>query len=157
MDQANFIKRYIEKCPLECNTVKYDFQISSLNYPAYETYIQLTTEKCDLTLITGVCYPPAIPNYPPFTYYAYLFKQYKIDFSTYDLYKDYFYSMKIFYAEPSYTQITEAPQQNLIDLYSSLGGNLGLFLGFSIFSLVELFELFIKIIWTMVSTRRKKH
>jgi hypothetical protein len=70
--------------------------------------------------------------------------------STYDLYKDYFYSIKVFYAEATYTQITEAPQQGIVDLLSSLGGNLGMFLGFSIFSFVELLELLIKVIWILL-------
>ena len=70
--------------------------------------------------------------------------------STYDLYKDYFYSMKIFYAEASYTQVTESPQDDLIGLLSNLGGNLGMFLGFSIFSFVELMELLIKILWILL-------
>ncbi len=138
-DQANFIKRYINRCPLECDTVKYDFQLSTLYYPSYEAYIQLTTEI--------VPYAPNFKTTLGYTrpYYFYFLQEYKIDVSTYDLYRDYFYSMKIFYSKATYTQVTESPQQSFIDLLSSLGGNLGMFLGFSIFSLVEVFELLIKI------------
>ena len=135
--------------------MKYDYYLSSLNYPAYETYIQLKTETCNLG--TGAaCFPPALPFGPPFTYYHYFIKTYNIDVSTYDLYKDYFYSIKVFYAEATYTQITEAPQQGIVDLLSSLGGNLGMFLGFSIFSLVELLELLIKVIWILLRHNSKE-
>ena len=150
-DQANFVQRYINRCPLECETVKYGFQSSSLYYPSYEAYIQLTTETV-----------PYAPNFN-FTlgytqpYYYYFLQQYNIDVSTYDLYRDYFYSMKIFYSKATFTQITESPQQGIIDLLSSLGGNLGMFLGFSIFSLVEVFELLIKVIWVLVFFKSKKN
>ena len=141
-DQANFIHRYIDKCPLECDSMKYGFQLSSLFYPSYEAYRQLTTETCP-----PACYPLSNST---ITYYTYFLNTYKIDVSTYDLYKDYFYSMKIYYAKATFTQITEVPQQGVIDLLSSLGGTLGMFLGFSIFSLIEVFELIIYVLWTLL-------
>jgi hypothetical protein len=53
--------------------------------------------------------------------------------------------MNIFYESLSYTLVTESPKMNSVSLLASIGGNLGLFLGVSAFSLCELVELVIRI------------
>ena len=54
-------------------------------------------------------------------------------------------SVNIFYESLSYTISTESPQLDIIGLLASIGGNLGLFLGVSLLSVCELFEVLIKI------------
>ena len=48
--------------------------------------------------------------------------------------------VNVFYQSLSYTLTTESPQMDAISLFGSIGGNLGLFLGVSVFSLCELIE-----------------
>ena len=54
-------------------------------------------------------------------------------------------SLNIYYDSLSYLLSTESPQLDIIGLLASIGGNLGLFLGVSVLSVCELFELLIEI------------
>ena len=54
-------------------------------------------------------------------------------------------SVKIFYDSLSYTNTTESPQMDVVSLVASVGGNSGLFLGVSVFSLCEIVEMLIEI------------
>ena len=56
-----------------------------------------------------------------------------------------FIVLSIFYDSLSYTQITESPQMDFIALLGSIGGNLGLFLGVSVFSFFEIVEAMLEI------------
>jgi hypothetical protein len=49
-----------------------------------------------------------------------------------------FIGLNIFYDSLSYTLTTESPQMDWVTLLGSIGGNLGLFLGVSVFSLCEM-------------------
>ena len=53
--------------------------------------------------------------------------------------------INIFYDSMAYNLVTESPKMNLVSLLASIGGNLGLFLGVSAFSLCEIVELVIRI------------
>jgi hypothetical protein len=55
--------------------------------------------------------------------------------------------MNIFYESLSYTLVTESPKMNGVSLLASIGGSLGLFLGVSTFSLFEVVEFIITIIF----------
>lgn len=55
-------------------------------------------------------------------------------------------AVKIFYEDLSYTYIEETPVWTELTLISSFGGQLGLFVGISLLSFVEIFELIIKVI-----------
>ena len=56
-----------------------------------------------------------------------------------------FVKINIFYDSMSYELSTESPKMNIVSLLASIGGNLGLFLGVSVFSLFELVEVAIEI------------
>ena len=58
-------------------------------------------------------------------------------------------ALNIFYPSKEYTVITETPKTSFIDLVSNMGGSLGMFLGFSLFSFVELFEILFHIIFIL--------
>jgi len=47
-------------------------------------------------------------------------------------------SLKIFYESLAYRVTSESPQMDLVSLVANIGGNLGLFLGVSLFSLSEI-------------------
>ena len=54
-------------------------------------------------------------------------------------------NVNIFYESLSYTSTTESPQMDIVNLMASIGGNLSLFLGVSVFSLCEMAEVAIEI------------
>ncbi|MFN9944411.1 MAG: amiloride-sensitive sodium channel family protein, partial [bacterium] len=56
-----------------------------------------------------------------------------------------FVRLNVFYDSLSYTLTTESPQMDWVTLLGSIGGNLGLFLGVSVFSLCEIFEVIVQI------------
>ena len=135
VNQSDFIQRYMDRCPLECDTVKYEFELSSLNYPSTEEYNKFKSD-------------------PGFADFQALYNN--IDVSTYELYKDYYYSMKIFFPTTSYEQITDSPQLDIYGLLANLGGTLGMFLAFTVFSFVELIEIIIKTLWLFLSVKEVK-
>ena len=51
-----------------------------------------------------------------------------------------FYGLRVYYQDLKYTLIKQQPKIELFGLISNVGGTLGLFLGFSFISLLELFE-----------------
>ncbi len=55
-------------------------------------------------------------------------------------------SLRVFFAEMSYTDVTQSPKSTLYDLVSTIGGVFGLFLGFSILSFAEILTLIIDVI-----------
>jgi hypothetical protein len=59
--------------------------------------------------------------------------------------------VRITYSDLSYTQIVEIPKVTVIDLISNIGGTLGLFLGMSLLSFFEIFELLVDLIYFFVN------
>ena len=69
--------------------------------------------------------------------------------------KDSFVLVKVFYDSLSLTLTTEAPQMDIVSLFASIGGNLGLFLGVSLFSLWEIIEVAIEIYYNLKRGQRR--
>lgn len=59
---------------------------------------------------------------------------------TYEKVKKTVLSIHIYYRDLSYTDISQIPKSTMADLLASLGGNLGLFMGISVCTLVEFCE-----------------
>ena len=57
--------------------------------------------------------------------------------------------LNVNYANLQYTFINQIPKSDLISLISNIGGTLGLFLGISFFSLVEILEIFMEIVYIL--------
>ena len=53
----------------------------------------------------------------------------------------------VYYEDLRYTWINQQPKIQFIDLISNIGGSLGLFVGISFISFLELFEILIEIIF----------
>jgi hypothetical protein len=53
----------------------------------------------------------------------------------------------VFYEDLKYTLISQQPKMQFIDLISNIGGSLGLFVGISFISFLELFEILVEIIF----------
>jgi hypothetical protein len=61
--------------------------------------------------------------------------------------------INVYYESLDYTNINQVAKMDEWDLISNIGGNLGLFIGFSFLNLVELIELIIEII--IISVQKK--
>ena len=107
-----------EDCPLECDWLAYEMQLSSTEYPTREV----------------------------FNLYKQTDGRNKINL-TYFEYKDNFVYLNVFYPYMRYTEIVEMPKVTLADLFANIGGSMGIFLGFSVFSIIELCELLLRIIY----------
>ena len=55
--------------------------------------------------------------------------------------------ISVYYADLGYSQFDEVASMTWIDLTSSIGGTLGLFLGMSFLSFMEFFDIFLQIIF----------
>ena len=66
---------------------------------------------------------------------------------TYQQLKESIASININYNQLGYTQIKEAQKITAIDLATNIGGTMGLFLGLSFLSFIEIIELLIEIIF----------
>jgi len=56
--------------------------------------------------------------------------------STWEEYINSHLTLNIFFPSQEYTEIRETPKMLVLDLISNLGGVLGIFLGFSIFTII---------------------
>jgi hypothetical protein len=62
-----------------------------------------------------------------------------------------YFELKVMLSEYAPLNITEIPKMTKFDLISDIGGTLSLFIGVSFFSIVELFEFFIEVIYAIAS------
>ena len=106
----------LAQCPLECDYTTYDWSMSTLDYPS-------------------VTFFDSIRNSSKFYRNVSLEK-----------YKESHLVLNVYYPSVEYKEIVEIPKTNFLDLIANLGGVLGIFLGFSIFSLVEFAELIFRVL-----------
>ena len=122
---SNQILRCVKLCPPDCNTISYSLSTSHSDYPTpkyAESLIRLPVIKSK--------FPKDISNNitnVSFKIYYYEFKRSVV-------------SIKVFYGELKYTIVSQIPKMSFEDLISNVGGILGLFLGASFLSLVEIIE-----------------
>jgi hypothetical protein len=64
-------------------------------------------------------------------------------------------AINVYYNDLKYTQISQIPKTNIIDLISNLGGILGLFIGISFLTFGELAELIMEIMFILFEDRNK--
>jgi len=64
-------------------------------------------------------------------------------------------SFYVFYEDLKFTQITQIAKTTSTDLVSKVGGTLGLFLGLSLLSFIEIFELLLEILFLSCTFDRK--
>jgi len=75
-------------------------------------------------------------------------KTYGLNFETYENLTKSFFSLAVYYKDLKYTLITQQPRMDLFDLISSIAGILGLFIGFSFITCLEIFEVIFEVIFT---------
>ena len=74
-------------------------------------------------------------------------------FDSYEEIKKKYFSISIYYPELKYTFITQNPKMEMFDLVSNIGGILGLFIGVSFLSFIEIFELIFEVIFLLFENK----
>jgi hypothetical protein len=129
VENDNFVTNFIDKncissCPLECD---------KLFYKTSSSLSQITANSYAL----DIQYNPNLASD---------FIDRTLDLSTV---RESFVKVNIFYESLSYSLTTESAQWDANSLLGSIGGNLGLFLGMSVFSFSELIVLGIEIFFVL--------
>ena len=75
-------------------------------------------------------------------------------FLSYEEVQKYYVSIRAYFPELKYTLINQQPKVEVFDLVSSVGGTLGLFLGISFLSFVEIIELLIEIAFIFFKAKK---
>jgi len=71
------------------------------------------------------------------------------DFNTFEEIKKHFIGIYVYYNDFKYTLISEEPKTELFNFISNIGGILGLFLGISFLSFIEIFEILFEIVFIL--------
>jgi len=116
----NQIEKCSHLCPLECDQYYYE--------------INLVSNKI---IGTGI-----INQFDNDYVYSFL-----PQFQTYENLSKNFYMINVYYDDLKYTLISQQPKIELFGLISNLGGILGLFIGFSFISLLEIIEVLAELVF----------
>lgn len=114
-----FNQKCYNYCPLECATQSYQVMINSLDLPSTGNITARDEEE----------------------WFDKEFKHFE------DAQKS-FFSVVVYYDELKYTYISESPDVHFVDLISNIGGILGIFLGISFLSIIEVIEILLKLVIT---------
>lgn len=111
-----------QECPLECESTTYRLTTSQAEYPS-RAYANALVENSRVR------------------------EKYAKNASqlNYELLKRSMVQISVFYKDLGYEQYEEFAKTELIDLVSNIGGTLGLFLGMSFLSFVEIFDIILQI------------
>ena len=115
-------------CPLECDLVRYDLQLSKSEFPNREYYNVLMADQ------NVVSYYEDLTNQTP----------------TYESFREIVGQVNVYYPHMKYIDITETPKLSPFDLFAQIGGSLGAFLGFCLFQCVEILELLYLVAYTWI-------
>ena len=109
-------------CPMECDSIEYKFEVMFSVFPNLDYASQLAVND------------KVLPKYPNGS-----------NITLEDL-RASVVAFSIYYPDFKYTVIEQLPKMQLVDAVSNFGGLLGLFVGVSFLSFVELFECLIQIV-----------
>lgn len=144
-------KKNVEPCQTLANISCFSFQYQAFfNGNLNELCSNQCPPECD-----SVFYIPSVSasQYPSKVYGSYLLKNPKIiskfknrtNLTLQDL-KDNMIYLSVFYQELNYRTFYEVSKMEIIDLVSNVGGTLGLFLGMSFLSFIEIVDLIFNIL-----------
>lgn len=122
---SKFYSKCLEECPVECDTVSYFIEMSSAHYPS-DYYIKLL--KANGTRSTKIKFDANISE---------------------QTLKENILYVRIFYADLTYDTITQVAQITFDQLLGTIGGQLGLFIGISFLSIMEVVELAINLVYIL--------
>jgi hypothetical protein len=115
------------ECPQECNSVYFGLKLSRADFPSpFYGELLLNYSKNN---------PNNVRN-----------------FSSYAQIKRSILAVNIYYDDVSYTQVDESPARTFEQLIADIGGIVGLCIGGSLLSLVELFELAYRLVYVSVKS-----
>ena len=118
-------KKCSQFCPLLCDSIDYSLLTSIADYPSLAyIYGYLTNESKFKSIYDNRSIINDVSDY------------FNIKYSV--------VSMNVYYEDLKYTEITESPKMLSIDLLAALGGTLGLCMGISVLSMIEILELFLQ-------------
>lgn len=123
------------KCPIECEQISYKTSVHTTSYPS-STYLQLLLQQS--SLISK--YSSSTKSSPNFSSYV----------------SSSIAKINVFYSDISYDALIESPSITWDVLLGNIGGSLGLFLGMSFLTVIELFEITLEIIRTLYIHRKQK-
>jgi len=126
--ENSFEQKCSEYCPLECDSIEYSLSTYTLDYPTTGSISERDYSK-----------------------------HFSSQFETYEEVEKSFYSLVIFYKDLKYTYIKEEPYMVLADLISNIGGILGVFIGYSIISFMEIIELLIAIFYPFKKNKENQN
>ena len=106
-------------CPLECDSSEFELTMSTIEFPGKSLYDYLIRSKA----IEGQ------------------FERFFNQSPSFDVFKMYAVGIQVYYPSLEYMQISETPKTGIYDLFTQIGGALGLFVSFSLFTLFEMVEL----------------
>ena len=112
-------KTCIQYCPLECNSISYKLTNSFSSFPSKSFADSLMTNP----IITS---------------------KFSNGTLNYESIKQSVLSLNIYYDRLAFTQISKETKFEIVDLISAIGGLLGLFLGMSFLSFVEIIEIILE-------------
>jgi hypothetical protein len=122
MYEQNHIAFCSNICKMECTSISYDISSSYADFPSRKYYESIKENE----LVKKNFADEGIQNF------------------TFEDLKSKIVSLRIYFSELSYTLISENEKMNIVDLLSNIGGTMGLFLGISLLSFVEMVELVIE-------------
>ena len=113
---------YSDYCPEECDSLTYDINLHSAMITGNGN---VTSKSNPYLLVAG--------------------------FNTYENVSRTYFAIRIYYEESRYTLISQQAKIELFGLISNIGGSLGLFIGFSFISLLELVEVLAEFVYIGLS------
>ena len=117
-------------CPLECDSMIFQMTQSSASYPSIQ--------HASKALMNNAIIQSKFPNKN----------------LTYDLIKQSVLRLNVYYSDLSYMEYSQRAKTTLIDLVSNIGGIVGVFIGASFLSILEIAEVLIEVL-SIFFTRNK--
>ena len=112
-------------CPNECNTIDYSLLTSSGSYPS-QYYVSILAKQGYLNNFASLTNDPQ---------------------DMLESVQKYLVRVTVNYNQLGYTLYQDNPSLDINSLISTIGGQFGLFIGISILSIIEVFELLLELIW----------
>jgi hypothetical protein len=128
----------VPQCPYECESVSYDLKLSNSDFPSAHYHMLSLNDPFYRSIFT------ANSNG--------LFNSTEdLLHSTVDLARNIMVKIFIYFDEIKTTEISETPTMTFENMLANIGGTLGLFIGVSLLSFVELIELLFEIIFVLTN------
>lgn len=165
----NYLKYGNCGCNASLDTAEFDclYKMASLNrtifnctWNYFQSFIQQSYETCsqfcplECNTISYSVVLSSIYDYPPMG--EIIASSLKYNFENYAEVKRNLFSIQIFYKDLNYKLISQQEKMLMSDLIPNIGGIMGLFLGTSFLSFIEILEIFFQIIFILTENRFSK-